>query len=144
MRNKGPDQPAGCSQVQARPACTKCGNEAHLNKNACPATGRRCLKCGHLNHFARMCKDKQANLVGLEQEPNAHSVSQEEESFEEVYLYQLKGGKSQNPSVALNINGIPSSLHLDTQADVTVVTEKHYGKLKAKCILQLTTVAIRS
>ena len=92
MRNKGPDQPAGCSQAQARPACTKCGNEAHLNRNACPATGRRCLKCGRLNNFARMCnKDKHANSVGLEQEPNAHLVSQEEESFEEVYLYQLKG-----------------------------------------------------
>ena len=145
MRNKGPDQPAGCSQAQARAACTKCGNEAHLNRNASPATGRRCLKCGRLNHFARMCnKDKQANSVGLEQEPNAHFVSQEEESFVEVYLYQLKGGKSQNPSVALNINGIPISLHLDTQADVTVVTEKHYGKLKAKCTLQPTSVAIRS
>ena len=30
------------------------------------------------------------------------------------------------------------------QADVIVVTEKHYGKLKAKCILQPTSVAIRS
>ena len=145
MRNKGPDQPAGCSQAQARPACTKCGNEAHLNRNACPATGRRCLKYGRLNHFARMCnKDKQANSIGLEEDPNAHFVSQEEESSEEVYLYQLKGGNSQNPSVALNIHGIPISLHLDTQADVTVVTEKHYGKLKVKCILQPTSVAIRS
>ena len=53
----------------------KCGNEAHLNKNVCPDTGRRCLKCGRLNHFARMCnkasnegKDKQANSVAFEEE----------------------------------------------------------------------------
>ena len=145
MRNKGPDQPADCSYAQARPACTRCRNEAHLNKNACPATGSRCLKRGRLKHFSRMCnKDKQAKSVGLEQELNAHSVSQEGESFEEVYLYQLKGGKSQNPSVALNINGIFISLHLDAQADVTIVTKKHYKKLKAKCILQPTSVVIRS
>ena len=69
---------------------------------------------------------------------------QEEESLEEVYMYQLKKGKSQNSTVALIINGIPISLHLDTQAYVTLVTEKHYGKLQAKCILQPTSVAIRS
>ena len=85
MRNKGPSHPADPSQAQARPSCTKCGNEAHVNKNTCPATGRRCLKCGRLNHFARVCKgtandrkDKQANAVECEQQTNTHSVSQEE------------------------------------------------------------------
>ena len=82
MRSKGPNQTAARSQAQASPGCTKCGNEAHVNRNACPATGKRCLKCGRLNHFARMCnkasnkgKDKQANSAELEQEPNAHNVS---------------------------------------------------------------------
>ena len=77
-------------------------------------------------------KDKQATSVELNEETNAHYVSPEGESLEEVYLYQLKEGKSQSPTVALTINGIPISLHLDTQADVTVVTKKHYGKLQAK------------
>ena len=69
MRNKGPSRTADPSQAQARPSCTKCGNE-HVNKNTRPATGRRCLKCGRLNHFARVCKDaandrkdKRANAV---------------------------------------------------------------------------------
>lgn len=143
MRNKGPSRTADPLQAQARPSCTKCGNEAHVNKNTCPATGRRCLKCGRLNHFARVCKgaandrkDKRANAVECEQQSNAHSVSQEENFLEDVYLYQLKEGKSQNPTVAVHINGILISLHLDTQADVTVVTEKHYGKIKANCPLQ--------
>lgn len=151
MRNKGPSRTADPLQAQARPSCTKCGNEAHVNKNTCPATGRRCLKCGRLNHFARVCKaaandrkDKRANAVECEQQSNAHSVSQEENFLEDVYLYQLKEGKSQNPTVAVHINGILISLHLDTQADVTVVTEKHYGKIKANCPLQQTSIAIRS
>ena len=101
MTSTGPDQTAGRSQAQARPGRSKCGNEAHVNRNACPPTGRRCLKCGRLNHFARMCNKasnegmvKQANSVEVEQEPNAYYVSQEEESLEEVYLYQLKEEKS--------------------------------------------------
>ena len=151
MRNKGPSRTADQSQAQARSSCTKCGNEVHANKDTCPATGRRCLKCGRLNHFARVCmgvvndrKDKRDNAVECMQQTSAHCESQEEEFLEDVYLYQLREGKSQNPTVATHINGIPISLHLDTQADVTVVTEKHYGKLRDNCPLQQTNVAIRS
>ena len=151
LRNGGPSRIADHSLAQARPPCTRCGNEAHANKDTCPATGKRCLKCEHLNHFARICKgvandkkDKQANAVECEQQANTHGGSQEEEFLEDVYLYQLQEGRSQNPTVAIHINGIPISLHLDTQADVTVVTEKHYGKLQLNCSLQQTNVAIRS
>ena len=140
IRSKGPDQTAGCSQAQARPGCTKCGNEAHVDKNACPVTGRICLKCGHLNHFARMFN--KASNGGKNKEAN--SVELEQEIEQEVYRYQLKKGKSQNSTVSLNINGIPISLHLDMQADITVVTEKHYGKLQAICTLQPTSVEIRN
>lgn len=33
--------------------CNKCG--MMHNKNACPAYGRQCLRCSHMNHFSRMC-----------------------------------------------------------------------------------------
>ena len=151
MRIKRPICITDPSQAQTRSSCTKCGNEVHANKDTCPATGRRSHKCGHLNHFARMCKgvvnnrkDKQANAVECEQQTNTHCESQEEEFSEDVYLYQLREGKSQNPTVAIHINGIPLSLHFDTQADMTVVTEKHYGKLRVDCPLQETSITIRS
>ena len=65
-------------------------------------------------------KDKQANnVVECEQQTNTQSGSQEEEFLEDVYLYQLKEEKSQNPTDVIHITGIPISLHLDTQADVT-------------------------
>ena len=89
-------------------------------------------------------KTSEPTAVECEQQTSTHSVSQEEDFLEDVYLYQLKEGKSQNPTVALHINGILVSLHLDTRADVTVVTEKHCGKLKANCPLQQTSIAIRS
>jgi len=89
-------------------------------------------------------KDKQANAVESEQQTNTHRGSQEEGFLEDVYLYQLQEGNSKNPTVAIHVNGIPISLHLDTQADVTVVTEKHYGKLRPNCPLQQTSIAIRS
>ena len=89
-------------------------------------------------------KDKRANAVECEKQTNTLGGSREEEFLEDVHLYQLQEGKTQNPTVAIHVNGIPISLHLDTQADVTVVTEKHYRKLWANCPLQQTSVAIRS
>jgi len=61
-----------------------------------------------------------------------------------VYLYQLKKGQSQNPTVAVHINGISVSPHLEMKADVTVVIEKHYGKLQSSFYLQRTSVKMRS
>lgn len=63
-RNKGLNLPADHLQAQARPSCTKCRNKAHVNKNSCPATGRRCLKCGRLNHFAHMCNSAANDVKG--------------------------------------------------------------------------------
>ena len=81
----------------------------------------------------RVYPGKTDKLSRAWQEAKAHYVSQEQEPSEEVYLYQVKEGKSQNKTVALTINGIPISLHLHRQADVTVATEQHCGKLQDKC-----------
>lgn len=53
-----------------------------------------------------------------EQQTNTHRESREEESVEDIYLCQVKEGKSQNPTVAVHINGIPISQQLYIQADV--------------------------
>ena len=93
MRSKGPSRTADQFQAQARSSCTKGGNEVHANKDTCPATGRRCLKCGRLNHFASMCRsvvndrrDKHANAVECEQQTNTHCECQEETFLEDVYF----------------------------------------------------------
>ena len=70
-----------------------------------------------------------ANTVDCEQ-TNTHSESQED-FLEDIYLYQLNEGKSQNPTVGIHISGIPISLHLYMQADVTLFTDNYYGKLQA-------------
>ena len=44
----------------------------------------------------------------------------------------------------MQVNTIPVTLHLDTQADVTVITEKHLESLKGTSSLQPTKAVIRS
>ena len=59
-------------------------------------------------------------------------------------MYRVTGERSSKITVTLQVNTIPVTLHLDTQADVTVITEKHFESLKGTSRLQPTKAVIRS
>ena len=59
-------------------------------------------------------------------------------------MYRVAEGKLRNPTVTLQVNTVPVTLHLDTQADVTFITEKHFESLKRTSRLQSTKAVIRS
>lgn len=44
------------------PKCNRCGRRSH-NTPKCPAIGRKCIKCGKLDHFAVVCREKGINNV---------------------------------------------------------------------------------
>ena len=81
----------------------------------------------------------------LESDPDPSTSHPEEESeaAEEVYLYRVTGEKSSNPTVTLQVNTIPVTLHLDTQANVTVIREKYFERLKETSCLQPSKAVIR-
>ena len=112
---------------------------------------RTCLKCGKSNYFARACPSRKLHrfgrqVRGLESEldPSTSHPAEESEATKEVYLYRETREKSSNPTVTLQVNTIPVTLHLDTQADVMVITEKHFESLKGTSSLQPTKALIRS
>ena len=149
MGNNRPKSSTG--RPSTKLCCTGCGNEAHSREVPFPAWGKNCLNCGESNHFASACPSRKPHRFGrqvraLESEPDPSTSRPKEESetTEEVCLYRVTGEKSSNPTVTLQVNTIPVTLHLDTQADVTVITEKHFESLKGTSTLQLTKAVIRS
>ena len=138
------------SRPTTKLCCTGCGGEAHPKGVPCPAWGKNCLRCGKCNHFARACPGRKPNRFGrqgraLESEPDLSTSHPEKESeaTEKVYLYRVTGEKSSNPTVTLEVNMISVTLHLDSQADVTVITEKHCESLQETSHLQPTKAVIR-
>ena len=81
-----------------------------------------CVRAGKL--IAPVNKPVRALEADLE--PSETCGQDDAEKTQDVYLYQVAHGKSRNPKVTLEVNSIQITLHLDTQADVTVVTEKHF------------------
>ena len=60
VRNNKPQQRSNRTVVPTQ-KCFLCGFEyPHVNK-MCPASGKRCNKCGRLNHFESVCKDGKLN-----------------------------------------------------------------------------------
>ena len=43
-------------QSQGTPKCSYCGSRHERGKRHCPASNKKCRKCGKLNHFASVCK----------------------------------------------------------------------------------------
>jgi len=48
-----PVTPRGWTQPQR---CPKCGRQAHMNLNQCPAINKACAYCGRIGHFAATCR----------------------------------------------------------------------------------------
>lgn len=61
--------------------------------------------------------------------PGTSHPDGQSEVTEEVYLFRITGDRSSNPTVTLQVNTIPVTLHVETQADVTVITEKNFENL---------------
>ena len=77
-------------------------------------------------------------------EPSETRMQYDTEEMEDLYLYQVVQGKSQNSAVRLMVNSVPITLYLDTQAGVMVVTEKYFESLKSTSRLQPSKAVIRS
>ncbi|XP_061725450.1 uncharacterized protein LOC133531325 isoform X1 [Cydia pomonella] len=88
--------------------CNKCGT-THGNY-ACPAYGKRCLRCSRMNHFSRMC-----------------GVYQIEESDQQV-IYCLNN-EIDEWTIVLNINSHNLRFKLDTGAEVNVLPLRYLSQV---------------
>ena len=54
--------------------CYYCG-KTHAPRN-CPAFGNQCEKCGKMNHFASVCKNRQIKNLSLQEDPDSTNQSE--------------------------------------------------------------------
>ena len=102
--------------------CPKCGRSPSHDRQQCPARTAVCRKCKKRGHFQVVCRSP-ANVSGLQ----SRKLSQEDNAF----MGALKGKKqpTEQWEVILKVNSRPVKFHIDTGAEVTVVSTRTWQKI---------------
>ena len=113
--------------------CFKCsGPYPHDKNKTCPAIGKKCRKCGKLDHFESACRSngrsdgkKDESKQKVEQ---IRVESEKEEDWESVFqICTSKSSKS--PVCRIKIHGSSVKFRIDTCATVNVIDEVTYLSL---------------
>jgi hypothetical protein len=103
--------------------CTRCGSHPAHDRQHCPARDATCRKCGKRGHYQSVCRSAVVSEVESQDRdlPFDSTVS---------FLGAIESSLSSNPwAVRIEINGTPTDLHIDTGAEVTVITEQVWKKV---------------
>ena len=104
------------SHKQPQDVCPWCGRRPAHSKAQCPAKDQLCNNCHKRGHYKSVCRST-AKVGGI-------GASSEEEKT--VFLGAVTHNTKDDPWAVL---GKPATLHIDTGAEVTVVTEKVWESL---------------
>ena len=105
----------GSTARQGKQPCSRCGKGLHT-KAQCPARGKLCNRCGKLGHFQAVCRSP-AKVGGVETTQTAEDAT---------FLGSINDESNGDDPwcISLTLEGKTVTLHVDTGAEVTVITKK--------------------
>ena len=113
--------------------CFNCGGmwPHPSGRKSCPAWGVDCRKCGKKNHYARKCRaTKAVRKIG--------NLSESEEEDEYRVSAVKAKAKESHHWVTARIDEIPLQFQIDSGADVNIIDEHSFAKLKGQVTLKHT------
>jgi transposase InsO family protein len=127
---------------QKTETCGKCGYD-HGDNTRCPATGKKCLKCGGMNHFAVRCRSNTKRKDVHEVTEGACADASCADSF---FLGSVTTCEDEAGAwnTKLKICNRHIVFKIDTGADTSVITESTYNALPWKPKLQPASTVLQS
>ena len=141
-RKKSKSQSLKAGKPQSQPSATapppansdKCGRCGYVHRskreNGCPALGKTCAKCKKKNHFASVCRNKQAlEVTATRHDEYAAPVEQD------YYCGSIVNIDDSSPAWYVNLEIVKNStvkFKVDSGADVTILSLTAYQKLQPK------------
>ena len=114
--NKG-----GASVPRTGPRCIRCGKGRHPTPEQCPAREAICNKCHRKGHYAAQCLSK---TVAATHEVQAGGGA------DAAFLGAVSASKDIAWVLTIRVNDTDVTFKLDTGAEVTVISEETFSKLK--------------
>ena len=105
-------------------SCPGCGGQPH-NRLKCKSWGKTCHKCYRENHFASVCRSKEAHFIEND------STSDLCEDTYTRSLHHTTGTHTVNPyECTVTMAGKVVCLEIDIGASVSLISEREWGKIK--------------
>ncbi|XP_058828586.1 uncharacterized protein K02A2.6-like [Topomyia yanbarensis] len=138
--------------------CRYCGGKHQKDKNKCPAFGKKCLECGKLNHFKKVCRAKTTkkrfrskNVRQMEDHVGSTESSDDEEECEFVDIAKVDSVDTKDAGrimVQLKVvDGTgtikPLEIQVDTGARVNVLCYRDLKRVSAKVKIRSTKIKLR-
>ena len=104
-------------------SCPGCGGQPH-NRLKCKACGKTCRKCHKENHFASVCRSKEAHFK------ENYSTNDLCEDAYTLSLHHTTGNHTVKPyECTVSMAGKVVCLEIDTGASVSLISEREWGMI---------------
>ncbi|KAJ1144517.1 hypothetical protein NDU88_010815 [Pleurodeles waltl] len=120
--------------------CYRCNSSSHLaSYKYCPALKQKCVACGVIGHFARVCKKKKKNntvkyVDGVDDnssvdEDKINRVMQSSKliSKDQMFVFNVReesGCSKKKPVCLMRIGGIEIQVYVDSGSPFTIINEE--------------------
>ena len=145
---------------------TKCGlcGGSYPHQGTCPAQGKKCMNCGKLNHFAKVCRSKpinrsksthsrkpskgkhRARVVDTkcpsDDEALTPATAESDGSEEYTFTTGAREPQTAKPIFQVKIMDTPIRIMADSGATVNILSKKDFDGLKEKPQLTKTNVKV--
>lgn len=133
--------------------CGLCGGN-YPHQGTCPAQGKKCLNCGKMNHFSKVCRGKPNNRskssrpkktsrgeyhvrsADVEESPSSEMSSlvgvDSDNSEEYTFNIGAQGHEAGKPIFRVTIMNTPIRIMADSGATVNILCKRDFDGLKSK------------
>ena len=143
--------------------CGLCGGN-YPHQGTCPAQGKKCLNCGKMNHFSKVCRGKpnnrsksshpkkpskgkhHARSADVEESPSTEmsSLAGVDSDNSEEYTFNIgaQGYQAGKPIFQVTIMNTPIRIMADSGATVNILSKKDFDGFKSKPQLAETSAKV--
>ena len=117
------------TEGQLKYDCKYCGKKHANSRDACPAYGAKCKKCGRMNHYAVCCRDRK-----FDKKDRVHILDNSEDSDEELStvevsteekVYSIESQYNSKIFATLLVQKKPVKFQVDCGATCNVISKKY-------------------
>ena len=127
-KEQGPQHRRAPKQPVNKRVCARCGKSPPHDRQYCPAKDATCRECRKRGHYKLMCRSK--NKIGeVYHDSASNDYECDDYEYDDIFLGSVETEHDNPWLISLQLEGKPVEFHIDTGAEVSVITEPVHKKI---------------